>query len=88
VSIKATVWAWDVPDLGPAELLVLLAIADVVLDDGSCYAPIAALAKRARQSGRSVQRHLLTLEERRLIVRVDREGRTNALKLNIEGDER
>ena len=83
MSIRTMQWAWNVPKLTAAELL---AIADVALDDGSCYAPLAALAKRARQSPRNVQRHLRTLEEQRIIVRLDRSGQTNALKPNIEGD--
>lgn len=71
MSIRAIAAAFDIPDLSPAEKLLLLALADYA-DDYGCqiYPAIMTLARKTCLSRRSLQRHLESLAKRGLIESV------------------
>jgi Helix-turn-helix domain len=68
---------WDETDVDGTDLIVLLCLADHANDDGDCWPSIPRLAKRARRSDRQVRRVLADLEERGLVVRDPRPGRSS-----------
>lgn len=72
MSIRWTAAAWRAPDVGPGELLVLLALADFADDTGLCWPSVSRIGEMTRQSARTVQRHLSELEARGLIERTER----------------
>jgi DNA-binding transcriptional ArsR family regulator len=78
VSIDAMSWAFK-QDLPPAEKLVLLSLADHHNSGtGVCIPGQASVALQTSMSVRTVQRHMVSLEQRGLIVRKARfrgEGR-------------
>ena len=83
-------WAWALRDLGQAETLVLLALADAADDDGLCWPSQAVLARKARISERSARRHIEFLREAGLVdveTRSSLKGRrSNLYRLNVGAD--
>lgn len=90
MSISAMTWAWGLRDLGQAETLVLLALADAADDDGLCWPSQAVVARKARISERSVRRHIAFLREAGLVdveTRSSLKGRrSNLYRLNVGAD--
>lgn len=85
MSLRAMLWALnDAPVDDPTTCLVLIALADGANDDGTgAYPSKATMAKRARCSERTVQRHLRELESLSLIRQGDQ-----TLALRFRGDRR
>lgn len=90
----------DDDTLDPTETLLLIALADHVDADDSCFVGIERLAKRARVSYATARRRLKALEERKLIERGRRRRsdgnlsvydyvlQRDVLALNLSGDQR
>lgn len=80
MSIRLMSEVWSRYDGSGNELLLALAIADFADDTGrSIYPSVATLAKKTRQSERTVQRQLRTMEDRGWISVIGNEngGRNN-----------
>lgn len=58
MSLRATRWAWTVPDLSPTQLLVLLRLADHANDFDLAWPAISSLEKSTRLGRRTVIRAL------------------------------
>lgn len=73
MSLRATLWALDqAPTDDPAEVVVLISLADEADDEGrNAWPSQERLATRARCSVRTVQRRLRALEDRGLITRME-----------------
>ncbi|PDQ35187.1 MAG: hypothetical protein B5766_07675 [Candidatus Lumbricidophila eiseniae] len=69
MSNRAMNWAFEVSGLTSGAAFVLLALADHADEANSCFPSVASLARRTRQSERTVARHLDWLEQAGLIVR-------------------
>lgn len=79
MSLKAMLWALDEAATGdPAEVMILVALADEANSDGlECFPELRRIARRARVSEPTVRRRIASMEERGLIVvvRPERQGR-------------
>lgn len=72
MSLRATLWALDDADTDcDTCVLILVAYADHVDEDGCAWPGQQAVARRARCSVRTVRRHLRDLEESGLVTKVD-----------------
>ena len=74
MSIEALNWAWSVPDVSPAQKLVLLALANYADERGRCWPSIRTVSDRTCLARRTVSRALETLGKVGL-VKVDRRNR-------------
>ena len=61
MSIEALNWAWSVPDVSPAQKLVLLALANYADSRGKCWPSIKTVSKKTCLARRTVTRALETL---------------------------
>ncbi len=89
MSVKATSAVWEQSAaVGPARL-VLLSIADHADPVGVAWPSVARLARMCQLSGRSVQKHILSLEELGELRRSFNEGRrgTNVYEILLNFDE-
>lgn len=91
MSIKAMQFVWDNAAQAESKLLMLLALADYADEDGGCYASVATLAKKIRQSESNARRILHYLETQHAIAIVHRggietgNGKTNRYYLVMPG---
>lgn len=87
MSYIATSWAWSLTELGLADSMILISLADQANDEGICWPSQATLAARCRQSERSVRRGLARLQAAGLIEVTARSGqggrKSNRYRLNI-----
>ena len=67
MSIEALNWAWSVPDVSPAQKLVLLALANYADERGKCWPSIRTVSNRTCLGRRTVTRALETLGRAGLI---------------------
>ena len=81
MSTRASNWVWELEDLGPSEMLVLLALADQANDAGVAWPAQGSLARRARQTDRNVRRMLVKLERMGLLS-VERRSSSHGRKSN------
>jgi hypothetical protein len=73
MSIKMMSLVWEHYPGGGAELLMALAYADHAHDDGSCIRPsVAYIARKTRQSERTVSRILAKMRESKWLLMVKR----------------
>lgn len=72
MSIKIMARLWGLEGLTANEWKVLMAFADHSDDDGVCWPGLRGLAEKCAISRRSVQRHLASLVEKKLIEAVPR----------------
>ncbi|WP_369693801.1 helix-turn-helix domain-containing protein [Pseudomonas citronellolis] len=63
MSIKISSLVWEHYPVGSCELLTALAYADHAHDDGTIRPSVAYIARKTRQSERSVQRHLAQMRK-------------------------
>jgi len=75
MSLRAMTWAWEQNTRSSGERLVLLALADHAGDDGECYPHTARLAEKCSLDRKTVQRHLIALDERGLVAKLYRRKR-------------
>lgn len=86
MSIKISTLVWQHYPAGGRELLTALAYADHAHDDGTSIRPsVAYVAKKTRQSERTVQRYLASMRQSGWLqaVRFARGGRGNATEYRI-----
>ena len=81
MSTRVSNWVWELEDLGPSEMLVLLALADQANDAGVAWPAQGSLARRARQTDRNVRRMLVKLERMGLLS-VERRSSSHGRKSN------
>jgi len=74
MSIEALNWAWSVPDVSPAQKLVLLALANYADSRGKCWPSIKTVSRKTCLARRTVTRALETLAVAGF-VRADRRSR-------------
>jgi hypothetical protein len=74
MSVHATSWAWQVPDLDREELLVLLCLADHANEEGVCWPSLPLIARRARMHRITATRVVDRLVELGVIARLERGG--------------
>lgn len=72
MSIKLMSYVWEHANAKGADLLLLLALADMANDDGDSWPSVATLAKRTRLDIRRVRRMLKQLEMDGIITRKHR----------------
>jgi hypothetical protein len=85
MSIKVMTAVWDRSVHSGAALLLMLAIADFVNDDGAgCWASVNTLAGKVRMHPRSIPRLLTQLERSGELSIVRRPGRSNLLAVNVD----
>ena len=72
MSIEALNWAWSVPDVSPAQKLVLLALANYADERGKCWPSIRTVSERTCLARRTVSRALETLGKAGLVKSVTR----------------
>jgi len=77
MSIRTMTRVWKNSTQSGGKLLLLLAIADFANDDGMAFPGIDTLAKKTRQSRRTVQRQLSDLEDKGEIALEPGTGRSN-----------
>lgn len=70
-------WAWEQNTQSSGERLVLLALADHAGEDGECYPHTARLADKCGLDRKTVQRHLIALDERGLVSKLYRRKRSD-----------
>lgn len=87
MSIKVTSWVWEnaPQDLEPAQLLILLAIADAADDEGETAKGLrkAVLSRKARVHEATVDRQTTKLVARGLLAREERAGRSNVWRIPV-----
>lgn len=92
MSLRAMAWAWEQNTKSSGERLVLLALADHAGDDGECYPHTARLAEKCALDRKTVQRHLIALDERGLVEKLYRrkrgDGRLAGWQYRIAFDDR
>ncbi len=81
-------WAWATP-LPPTPKLVLLALADIADDAGSCWPSQNAIAAKCSITTRTVQRIIVTLQEQQLLIiepryRADGSRSSNRYRLPLD----
>ncbi len=77
MSIREMSRVWNDSEEKGNNLLLLLAIADNANDDGYCFPGVSYLAKKTRQSKRTVVRMLSALEESGEIAIIRKRSRGN-----------
>ena len=77
MSVRAMAWAWEQATMSSGERLVLLALADHAGDDGECWPQTPRLADKCALDKKTVQRHLIALDERGVIVKMYRRKRSD-----------
>jgi len=75
MSLRAMAWAWAQDTKSSGERLVLLALADHAGEDGECYPHTARLGEKCALDRKTVQRHLIALDERGLVEKLYRRKR-------------
>jgi hypothetical protein len=88
MSIRAMNWAWQVP-LPPAPKLVLLALADIADDGGTCWPGLNAIAGKCSITTRTVQRIIAALDDQSLLLiepryRADGSRTSNRYRLPLD----
>jgi hypothetical protein len=88
MSIRAMNWAWQVL-LPPTAKLVLLALADIADDAGSCWPSQNVIAAKCSITSRTVQRIIVTLQGQGLLViepryRADGSRSSNRYRLSLD----
>lgn len=63
MSVHTSAYVWNHSQHKGAELLLMLAIADITNTEGKAYPSISTLARYTRMSNRSIQRQLQSLED-------------------------
>ena len=84
MSIAQMTLVWGLPEeVGPADRLVLLALADCANDDGRCWPGVATVARKCAMSERNVQRTLRDLEAGGRVRTERRPGRKSIYMLDL-----
>lgn len=90
MSNKAINWAWELEDLPKSPTMMLIVLADQASDEGVCWPKLETLARKTRDSVRTVQRNIKFLEDAGLIqihTRSTQDGRLSNLYLINVGAE-
>ena len=83
MSIEALNWAWSVPDVSPAQKLVLLALANYADERGKCWPSIRTVSERTCLARRTVSRSLETLGKAGLVKSVTRSRDDGSQSSNV-----
>ena len=83
MSIEALNWAWSVPDVSPAQKLVLLALANYADERGKCWPSIRTVSERTCLARRTVSRALETLGKAGLVKSVTRSRDDGSQSSNV-----
>ena len=81
ISLITKIWPLDIQT---GRKFVLLAICDVINDDGEGFMCVNTIAFKCGMSARAVQGHLSYLEKTGLILRTERPGRSNIFSVNLD----
>ena len=84
MSIKLMSMVWDQHYAKPTEKLLMLAMADQASDEGYCWPSVNTIARRVGVKVRQVQYLCAGLEERGLLVREYRKGRSSVFQVRPE----
>lgn len=85
MSLKALGWAFGqlaAADLTDGEKVMLLALADHANDDGECFPSVSRLGQIIGRGDRTVRDRIAALEDKALLVRVQRRRENGSLSTN------
>lgn len=83
MSVRVSTWVWHETTARGSDLLVLLALADIADDDGSCWPKVGVLSDKVRLDRATVQRRLKALIDGGLVERVERPGSSNLYRVLV-----
>lgn len=82
MSNKYINWAWSLP-LKPGPKLVLICLADMCDDNGLCFPKQSTIAKKTGFDRSTVNQHIKTLKQTRLIQQTQQRYRDGRLRSSI-----